>query len=108
MTFQDIAEAFQSGPSGTDQFKAFYKSAFQLMETDPENAVLYFVVGVASQAYVIRYEDQAVAPGLADKAKATIVDFNNRLLRSLAHGPKERLSAVNSVANDYEWRVREF
>lgn len=108
MTFNDIAGTFEQGLSGTDQFKAFYKSAFQLMKSDPENAALYFVVGVAAQAYVMRYEDQAVEPALADSAKATLVEFNDRLLRALSQGPEERLRAASSVAADYEWNVRKF
>lgn len=108
MTFNEIARVFANGPSGTDQFKAFYKSALQLMRTDPENAALYFVVGIAAQAYVMRYEDEAVDPALAEKSKATLVEFNERLVSALAHEPQRRLAAVSSVAIDYEWNVREF
>ncbi|HYP85201.1 hypothetical protein [Variovorax sp.] len=108
MTFTEIAETFAQAPSGTDGFKAFGRSALQLMKTDPENAALYFVVGIAAQAYVFKYEDQGVDPELADKAKDTLVEFNQRLLSALSKGPAERLSAANSVAIDYEWNVREF
>ena len=108
MTFDDVARTFEQGLAGTDQFKAFYKDAFQLMKSDPDNAALYFVVGVAAHAYVMKYEDQAVEPALADRAKATLVGFNERLRRALAQGPEERLRAASAVAADYEWNVREF
>lgn len=108
MSFAEIAQVFENGPSGTDQFKAFYRNAFQLMKTDPDNAALYFIVGIAGQAYVLRYEDQGVDPELADRAKATLVNFNRRLVNALQQGSTERLLAASSVAIDYEWEVKEF
>jgi len=108
MNFDDIARAFEDGPSGTDQFKTFFKGAFQLMKTDSENAALYFPVGIAAQAYVLRYEDQAVESALADKAKATLVEFNKRLASALPLDPAQRLRVASSLAISYEWDVREF
>ncbi|MFT3813014.1 MAG: hypothetical protein QM740_06500 [Acidovorax sp.] len=108
MTFQDIAQIFAQGPSGTDQFKAFYKNAFALMKTDPANAALYFVVGVAAHSYVQRFEDQAVEPQMADEAKATLESFNARLLDALAQEPAKRLEIASAVALDYEWTVKNF
>jgi len=107
-SFRDIARTFEDGPAGTDQFKAFYKGAFQLMRDDAGNAALYFPVGIAAQAYVLRYEDQAVEPAFADQAKATLVGFNKRLLVALSQDAAQRLQAASSVAADYEWGVSEF
>ncbi|WP_332747794.1 hypothetical protein [Hydrogenophaga sp.] len=108
MTFQHIAQTFAQGLAGTDQFKAFYKGAFALMKADPDNAALYFVVGVAAHSYVQKFEDQAVDPAQADQAKATLDAFNARLLESLSQAPEKRLAAVSAVALDYEWNVQAF
>jgi hypothetical protein len=108
MTFKEITQVFEKSESGSDSFKAFYKAAFDLMKVDPDNAGLYFVVGVAAQTYVIKYEDQAVDPGFADRAKATLEGFNRRLLGALESQPAERLRVLGGVAVDYEWKVDAF
>ncbi|VTU42681.1 hypothetical protein [Variovorax sp. RA8] len=108
MDFKDIAQRFERAESGTDAFKAFYKEAFQLMKTDPENASLYFVVGIAAQSYVRTYEDQGVAAEFADRAKATLVGFNAKLIEALASEPAMRLKLLSEVATDYEWHVADF
>lgn len=108
MTFPEIAQVFETGFAGTDQFKELSKKAFQLMKSDPENAALYYVVGVAAHAYVRRYEDQGVEPELADRAKAVLVGFNKRIVAALPQNASQRLQTASSIAIDYEWQVREF
>lgn len=108
MTFKEITERFARSESGSDSFKLFYKEAFELMKTDPGNAGLYFVVGVAAQTYVIKYEDQAVDPEFADRAKATLEGFNQRLLDALDMEPLDRLKVLGQVAVEYEWEVDAF
>lgn len=108
MTFKEIAQRFERSESGSDSFKLFYKEVFELMKTDTQNAGLYFVVGIAAQTYVIKYEDQAVDPGFADRAKATLEGFNRRLLESLGKNADERLRTLGEVAVDYEWKVDAF
>ncbi|NYT68619.1 hypothetical protein [Pusillimonas noertemannii] len=108
MTFKEITERFAHSESGSDSFKLFFKEAFELMKADPDNAGLYFVVGVAAQTYVIKYEDQAVDPEFADRAKATLEGFNSRLLQALDMDPLARLRVLGEVAVEYEWKVDAF
>lgn len=108
MTFQEITQRFAQSESGSDSFKRLYEDAFGLMKQDPDNAGLYFVVGIAAQTYVIKYEDQAVAPEFADRAKATLEGFNRRLLAALDLAPAERLRALGGVAVDYQWNEPAF
>ena len=108
MTFQQLAQTFEQGASGTDQFKALYKGAFQLMKTDPANAALYFVIGVAAHSYVTRYEDQGVEPASADRAKSRLEGYNRRLVAALAGDADQRLEAASLVAADYQWDVHDF
>jgi hypothetical protein len=108
MTFKEITQRFERSESGSDSFKFFYKDVFELMKTDPENAGLYFVVGIAAQTYVIKYEDQAVDPEFADRAKAIVEGFNQRLLASLDMSADERLRVLGEVAVEYEWKVDAF
>lgn len=108
MNFDDIAARFENSSSGTDAFKAFFRDAFQLMKSDPLNAGLYFVVGVAAQSYVRMYEDQGVTAEFADSAKATLAGFNTKLIEALAAAPERRLELLGEVAIDYEWNVDAF
>lgn len=108
MNFKDIAERFERAESGTDAFKVFYKDAFELMKSDPENAALYFVVAVAGQSYVRTYEDQGVTAEFADGAKATLAAFNAKLIRALASEPAIRLRLLGEVATDYEWNIASY
>lgn len=108
MTFSEIAQAFESGAGGTDQYKSFYKGAFELMKTDPANAALYFVVGVAAHSYVNKYEDQAVDPELADQAKGRLDGYNRILVQALGQDAGQRLQAASKIATDYQWNVHDY
>lgn len=108
MTFQTTAAQFEHSGGGTDDFKRLYKEAFDLMKSDSANAALYFVIGVAAHAYVIRYEDQAVTTELAESAKATLVGFCRKLEQALAGDPAARLALLGEVASDYQFRVSSF
>jgi hypothetical protein len=108
MSFKDIAARFEHAESGTDSFKTLFRDAFQLMKSDPPNAGLYFVIGIAAQAYVRKYEDQGVAPEFADQAKVILVGYNARIVEALSADAAMRLRLLGEVAIDYEWRVNDF
>ena len=108
MNFQDIAKRFEQTNSGSESFKTLFKDAFQTMKSDPENASLYFVVGVAARAYVRKYEDQAISAEFADRAKSIIVGYNAKVCEALAADPATRLRLLSEVAIDYEWNVTNF
>ena len=108
MTFHDTAAQFEQSAGGTDDFKRLYKESFELMKRDPDNAALYFVVGVAAHAYVIQYEDQAVTREFAENAKATLVGFCRKVRQGLASDPATRLGLLGEIASDYQFRVTGF
>lgn len=108
MTFQETAAQFEKSDGGTDDFKRLYKEAFELMKTDSTNAALYFVIGVAAHAYVMRYEDQAVTTELAESAKAALVGFNAKINKALASDAQTRLVLLGEVANEYQFIVTSF
>ena len=108
MNFQQITDQFKDSTLGTDAFKALYKSAFDLMKADPPNASLYFVIGTAARAFVMRYEDQGLSSEFVDEAKATMHRMNEKILTALASEPAERLRLASEVAMDYEWNVTAF
>ena len=108
MNFQEISTRFENDLSGSDAFKLLYRGAFDLMKSDLDNAGLYFVIGVAAQAFVQKYEDQGIMVEFADNAKATMVALNTRILAALAAEPAQRLRILGEVATEYEWNVTAF
>lgn len=108
MTFNDIADRFVRAESGSDFFKDFYKEAFLRMKSDPENASLYFVVGIAAKSYVQHHEDQGVPPELADRAKTTMVEYSAKVIQALTSEPAQRFRLLSEISLDYEWNLTDF
>ena len=108
MNYQDIAKRFEEANSGSESFKKLFKDAFLTMKSDPENACLYFVVGVAARAYVRKYEDQAISAEFADHTHSIFVGYNAKICEALASDPATRLRLLSEVAIDYEWNVISF
>ena len=69
MSFEEVSRQFAQSESGTDSFKILFRRAFELMQEDAPNAALYFVIGIAAQAYVRRYEDEGVTSDFANETK---------------------------------------
>jgi heme oxygenase len=108
MTFKEISDRFSNDLSGSDAFKALYRGAFDLMKVDVGNAGLYFVIGVAAQAFVQKYEDQGITAEFADNAKATMVALTAKIVAALDVEPAQRLRMLGEVATEYEWNVTVF
>lgn len=108
MTFKEISDRFSTDHSGTDAFKTLYRGAFDLMKADVHNAGLYFVIGVAAQAFVQRYEDQGITPEFADNAKARMSALTTKVVAALDAEPAQRLLMLGEVATEYEWDISIF
>ncbi len=108
MNFDESAGRFEAAESGTDSFKLLYKDAFRLMKEDAPRAAFYFVVGVAAHGYVVQYEDQGVSPEFADKAKAILVGFNQKIAKALALPSDAGLRLLGEVTSDYQFNVHDF
>lgn len=108
MNFQEIAQQFETAESGTDSFKRLYKEAFHLAETSADNAGAYFIIGTIAQAYVRRYEDEAVSAEFADRAKALVVRFNAKVVQGLTSDAATRERLLGEVAHEYQAQVHDF
>ena len=108
MNFTDLATQFERAESGSDSFKSLYQSSFDLMKVDPANAAGYFVVGIAAQAYVRKYEDQGVEPETADRAKALMEGLNALVTEALSRPEAERLGLFSEAAMTYEHEIHLF
>ena len=108
MAFQHLADSFEKSGAGTDDFKRLYKGAFELMKTDSANAALYFVIGVAAHAYVLKYEDQGVSIEISEAAKTALVAYNAKISQALSADASTRLAVLGEVASDYQFQIPNF
>ncbi|RZA16197.1 MAG: hypothetical protein EOP93_15565 [Lysobacteraceae bacterium] len=108
MTFHEAATRFSNAASGTDNFKLLAHDAFALMQSDSGNASLYFVIGIAANAYVRKYEDQGVSGEFADRAQATMVELNAKISQALAADADTRLRLGSEAAVQYYFQVSDF
>lgn len=108
MTFEAIKERFALAGTGTDAFRELYNGLFELMNTDKDNAVAYFLLGVAARSYVLRYDDQAVDPDFAEQSKQTMSTFVEKIAFALRQPAIEKMKIVSEVASDYHWKVSNF
>ena len=108
MNFAEIAAKFESADTGTDTYKEFYKDLYKLMPIDKENAALYFVMAIIAQAYVRRYEEEAVQKFFADKVKARFERFNRNISQGLVSDSTTRLAMLSEIALEYELEISEF
>ncbi|MDB5803421.1 MAG: hypothetical protein JWN73_743 [Betaproteobacteria bacterium] len=108
MTFKEIAAQFEAAESGTDSFKRLYKDAFHLAESAMDNAGSYFVIATIAQAYVRRYEDEAVPVDQANRAKALLMRFNAKIVEGLNSDAATHLRLLGEVANEYQAQIHDF
>ena len=108
MNFSEIASKFESSDAGTDTYKEFYKDLYKLMAVDKGNAALYFVIAIIAQAYVRRYEEEAVPKFFAEKVQARFSRFNKRINEGLASDGAVRLAIISEIALEYELEISEF
>ena len=108
MRFEEVAARFERTGSGTDDFKSLSKDTFELMKSDQANAGMYFVIGTAARSYVRRYEDQAISPEFANRAKAVLMELNKKIVEGLSADAATRLRLLGEIAIEYEWNVSDF
>ena len=108
MDFTAIAEKFSTSSAGTDSFKELHKNLSLLIAKDNENAALYFVLAIIAQAYVRRYEDQAVPSDFAQRVKARFLNFIEKIQHGLASDSATRLTMLNEITCEYELTIAEF
>ncbi len=108
MTFEELSQRFADAPSSIDATKVLYRGALELMREDPQNAALYFIIGVAGNSFVRTWEDQALTPQFLDVKKKQLQHILNTLLAALLAPPAERLRLAGEAAVFYEWSISDF
>lgn len=103
MNFSDACKKFADGLNGTDSYTELKHDMQRLIEQDPSNAAAYYLIYGFAHSYILIYEDQAISPAFAAKAKNTLFGYLNTLgTQGLPADPSAAYAAINQVVSDYE------
>lgn len=103
MAFSEVVNQFAKSLPGTDTYVKLRKEMQQLIQEDPSNASVYFLIFGFARTYVMLYEDQEVSPQFAEDNQKLMLSY----LKILDEALKEKDSAnlydsLNRVVNEYE------
>lgn len=101
MNLAEIVSQFEAGEAGIDAYVELRAQCLPLVEKDSANAAAYFLIANFARSYVILYEEEAVTVEIARKAKATMLDYLQRIVAAQNGSAEARLAAINAIAVDY-------
>ncbi|WP_392561441.1 hypothetical protein RHO12_09860 [Orbus sturtevantii] len=103
MAFSAVINIFANSLPGTDSYVKLRQAMQKLIQEDPSNAAVYFLVFGFARTYVMLYEDQEVSPQFAEDNQKLMLSYLNILDSALKKGDGASLySALNCVVNEYE------
>ena len=103
MTFSEVTKIFATSLPGTDSYVKLRKAMRTLIQEDPSNASVYFLIFGFARTYVMLYEDQEVSPQFAEDNQKLMLSYLNILDEALQKRNAESIyQALNKVVNEYE------
>lgn len=103
MTFSEVTKTFAISLPGTDSYVKLRKAMRSLIQEDPNNASVYFLIFGFARTYVMLYEDQEVSPQFAEDNQKLMLSYLNILDEALQKQNAESIyQALNKVVNEYE------
>ena len=103
MTFTEVTKTFATSLPGTDTYVKLRKAMRTLIQEDPNNASVYFLIFGFARTYVMLYEDQEVSPKFAEENQKVMLSYLNILDEALKKQDAKTLyQALNKVVNEYE------
>lgn len=103
MTFSEITKTFATSLPGTDSYVKLRKAMRSLIQDDPKNAAVYFLIFGFARTYVMLYEDQEVSPQFAEDNQKLMLSYLNILDEALKKQDAQSIyQALNKVVNEYE------
>ena len=103
MTFSEVTKTFATSLPGTDSYVKLRKAMRVLIQEDPSNAAVYFLIFGFARTYVMLYEDQEVSPQFAEDNQKLMLSYLNILDEALKKQDAESIyQALNKVVNEYE------
>ena len=102
MLLKDVLQKFKEQAPGTDAYKEVKAKCLELMTSDPNNAAAYFLIFGFARSYVLLFEEEAVSPDLASRAKKQLEHYMDILCSAIADGTVEaKMSSLNAIVLDY-------
>lgn len=103
MTFSEVTKTFATSLPGTDSYVKLRKAMHSLIQDDPKNAAVYFLIFGFARTYVMLYEDQEVSPQFAEDNQKLMLSYLNILDEALKKQDAQSIyQALNKVVNEYE------
>lgn len=103
MTFSEVTKTFAISLPGTDSYVKLRKAMRSLIQDDPKNAAVYFLIFGFARTYVMLYEDQEVSPQFAEDNQKLMLSYLNILDEALKKQDAQSIyQALNKVVNEYE------
>jgi translation initiation factor 2B subunit (eIF-2B alpha/beta/delta family) len=103
MTFSEVIKIFATSLPGTDSYVKLRNAMRELIQEDPNNASVYFLIFGFARTYVMLYEDQEVSPQFAEDNQKVMLSYLNILDRALREQSAESIyQALNKVVSEYE------
>ncbi|WP_085246828.1 hypothetical protein [Gilliamella mensalis] len=103
MTFSDVTKTFATSLPGTDSYVKLQKAMSALIQEDPQNASVYFLIFGFARTYVMLYEDQEISPQFAEENQNLMLSYLNILDEALNKQDAQSIyHALNKVVNEYE------
>lgn len=103
MIFSEVTKTFATSLPGTDSYVKLRKAMRTLIQEDPNNASVYFLIFGFARTYVMLYEDQEVSPQFAEDNQKLMLSYLNILDEALHKQNAESIyQALNKVVNEYE------
>lgn len=103
MAFSEVTKTFATSLPGTDSYVKLRKAMRSLIQEDPNNASVYFLIFGFARTYVMLYEDQEVSPQFAEDNQKLMLSYLNILDEALQKQNAESIyQALNKVVNEYE------
>lgn len=103
MTFSEVVTTFANSLPGTDSYVKLRIAMRKLIQEDPHNASVYFLIFGFARTYVMLYEDQEVSPQFAEDNQKLMLSYLKILEQALQKGDAAELyQALNQVVNEYE------
>ncbi|WP_392558963.1 hypothetical protein [Orbus mooreae] len=103
MAFSAVVSKFASSLPGTDTYVKLRQAMQQLIQEDPANSAVYFLIFGFARTYVMLYEDQEVSPQFAEDNQKLMLSYLHILEDALKKADAASLySALNRVVNEYE------
>lgn len=103
MTFSEVTKTFATSLPGTDSYVKLRKAMRSLIQDDPKNAAVYFLIFGFARTYVMLYEDQEVSPQFAEDNQKLMLLYLNILDEALKKQDAQSIyQALNKVVNEYE------